>query len=194
MPKWPTGCECVSAVMLLNYLKIPISVDDFIQYMPKRNLMVVDGISYGESPDEFFIGSPYDRKSFGCYAGVIVNTINTYAKKNNLDIRAVNISSLSTGDMIQKYIINGIPIIYWATIDLVPSKPGPSWMLVGRNDCFTWKSNEHCMLLVGVEREYYVFNDPWNNNGIIKYPKALVEQRHNEMYSMAVAIDYSMDR
>ena len=189
MPTWPTGCESVSTVMLLNYLDVPISVDDFISQLPKKDLWEVNGKMYGESPDEFFIGTPYNSNSFGCYANVIVNTINKYATVNQLNIHAIDISSLSTEEMILKYVSRNMPVIYWATIDLVPSKKGPTWLLKEGNKSFSWISNEHCMLLVGETEDNYIFNDPWNNNGVIQYPKSIVEQRHHEMRSMAVTVE-----
>jgi uncharacterized protein YvpB len=34
---WPTGCESVSAVMLLKYLGLPVTVDRFIHdYLPQE--------------------------------------------------------------------------------------------------------------------------------------------------------------
>ena len=46
------------------------------------------------------------------------------------------------------------------------------------------------MLLVGYdnEKDGYYFNDPLNNNGIILYNKGLVEKRHEEQFSNAIAI------
>lgn len=187
MPKWPTGCESVTTVMLLKHLGISISVDEFISYLPLNPISAIDGVLFGSSPRESFIGSPYEKTSYGCYSDVIVNTVNHLAVERNLDIIAKDISAMSTEEMINTYVFNGFPVIYWATIDLKPSKIGPSWH-ISESKLFTWKSNEHCMLLVGEQDDRYIFNDPWNNNGVIAYPKKLVEQRHEEMLSMAVSI------
>lgn len=188
MPKWPTGCESVSTVMLLNYLNCDISVDEFITYLPMKPLIQKGELVYGESPREYFIGSPYTDDSFGCYGEVIIKTVNQYAAASRINLRAKDISHLSTDEMIRNYIQKGIPVIYWATIDLKPSYTGPSWYLNQDGQLFTWISNEHCMLLTGEEDDHYIFADPWNNHGIIAYPKPLAEQRHQEMLSMAVSI------
>ena len=190
MPDWPTGCESVSTVMLLNYLDIDVTVDEFISYLPMKSLYTKDGKTYGYSPREYFIGSPYNTHSFGCYAEVIINTVHAYANAKNLPITATDISSLSTEVIADTYLRNHIPVLYWATIDLKPSRTGPSWILEDRNEIFTWISNEHCMLMVGENTDGYVFLDPWNNNGIKTYPKELVQKRHAELLSMAVAISY----
>lgn len=187
MPKWPTGCESVSTVMLLDYCGISIGVDEFISYLPTSDLMIHDQKLIGQSPFEYFIGSPYDPDSYGCYADVIVNTVNKIASEKGLPVKAIDISELSTADIIERYVKCGIPVLYWATIDLKPSYPGTTWTLPNGTS-FIWINNEHCMLLVGVSDTEYWFNDPWNNHGVIGYPKNIVEMRHLEMRSMAAAI------
>lgn len=189
MPEWPTGCESVSTVMLLNYLGIIIRVEEFVSFLPTQRLIKKDNKLYGYSPHDYFIGSPDDSNSYGCYSDVIIKTVNTIARAKGIPIKATDISNLSTEEIIEQYILRDIPVLYWATIDLKPSGIAESWQLLGHDGkIFTWKSNEHCMLLVGVHDNEYIFNDPWNNNGIISYPKELVIKRHEEMLSMAVAV------
>ena len=67
--KYPTGCESVSAVMLLKYLGYEITVDEFIKNcLECRDMEMRDGKLYGPDPNEYFCGSPYDEESFGIYA------------------------------------------------------------------------------------------------------------------------------
>ena len=67
--RYPTGCESVSAVMLLQYLGIDITVDGFIEtYLEKRDFEERDGVLFGPDPRKYFCGSPYDEDAFGCYA------------------------------------------------------------------------------------------------------------------------------
>lgn len=70
--EWPTGCESVSAVMLLQYLGADISVKQFVeQYLEKEPLVERDGRLYGGNPWKVFVGNPADDQSMGCYAPVI---------------------------------------------------------------------------------------------------------------------------
>lgn len=74
--KHPTGCESVSAVMLLQYLKYDITVDEFIEkYLEKQEFEERGGQLYGPDPNQYFCGSPYDENSFGCYAPVICKAL-----------------------------------------------------------------------------------------------------------------------
>ena len=69
---FPTGCESVSAVMLLHFLGYDISVNEFIdRYLDLQEFEWGNGELYGPDPRNYFCGSPYDAESFGCYAPVI---------------------------------------------------------------------------------------------------------------------------
>ena len=85
---YPTGCESVSAVMLLQFLGVDITVDKFIEdYLEKQSFEERDREMFGPDPRKYFCGSPYDENSFGCYAPVIAHALkqvlgNTYAVKD----------------------------------------------------------------------------------------------------------------
>ena len=54
--KYPTGCESVSAVMLLQYLGYEISVDTFIEkYLEKQPLEKKNGVLYGRIRENIFV-------------------------------------------------------------------------------------------------------------------------------------------
>lgn len=178
---YPTGCESISAVMLLHYLGYNISPEHFIDHcLVKRDLEFHQGVLYGPHPDDAFIGSPYNMEagSYGCYAGCLAAAMNR-AAEGKYRFAAQIEKKISW--LIENYIEKEIPVIFWATLKMEPSFPGKVWHLLGRTGEFQWKENEHCLLLVGYDREKYYFNDPWQNAGCVGYPKDLVEQRYKEM-------------
>lgn len=184
--RFPTGCESVSTVMLLQYLGYDITVDEFIEkYLEQRKLEERDGQLYGPSPDEYFCGSPYDEDSFGCYAPVICKALKKAAGKQ---YRIINETGTSMEELLANYIDKGTPVIFWACINMREPVTGPEWKLFDREETFTWISNEHCMLLVGYDNDGYYFNDPYENNGVIRYEKKLVEDRHKAQHGMAVGV------
>ncbi len=80
---YPTGCESVSATMLLQYLGYEITVDEFIRnYVPCVPMQERDGQLYGPDPRKAFCGSPYDKDSFGCYAPVICEALQKAVDRN----------------------------------------------------------------------------------------------------------------
>ena len=190
--EWPTGCESVSAVMLLQYLGIEISVKEFVErYLEKEPFFEKNGTFYGGNPWNVFVGDPADDRSMGCYAPVIVNALKRVFKEKELvteKFEPVDLSGVSMERLLRDYINNDTPVIFWASLDLKETITGPEWILTDSGKLFTWRSNEHCMLLVGYDEENYYFNDPWHNHGTIGYSKELVEKRHAEQYGMAVSV------
>ena len=186
--------------MLLRFLGYEISVDEFIEkYLDCCEFEMRDGQLYGPDPKEYFCGSPYNEDDFGCYAPVICKALEkvfrVYASKLQGDSEALDIAYKAvdeTGtpihELLERYIDKGMPVIFWACIDMREPIVGPEWKLLDTGADFTWISNEHCMLLVGYDDDGYYFNDPYESHGLVHYPKQLVEERHQAQYGMAVGV------
>ena len=186
--EYPTGCESISAVMLLHYLGILVSADEFIgQYLDQEPMEIREGRLYGPNPFRCFAGSPYDSESFGCYPPVIVNALNRVFAAKQIKKQAADITGMPMQSILERYIDRDIPVIFWASIDLKETIPGPGWLLSDGSE-FLWTSNEHCMLLVGYDEGLYYFNDPWQNHGCVGYPRELAEKRHRELREMASVV------
>lgn len=193
-PRYPTGCESVSSVMLLQHLGYEITVDEWIkQYLEQQEFETKDGIIYGGNPRKVFCGNPYREDGMGCYAPVICKTLDrVFSDKVSVtgsSFQAVDETGTSMTKLRKKYIDRGMPVVFWACIDMKEPVTGPDWQLADEPEkTFTWISNEHCMLLVGYDEIGYYFNDPYENHGVIRYEKELVEQRHKAQYAMAVGV------
>ena len=184
--KYPTGCESVSTVMLLQYLGYEITVDEFIEnYLEKRDFETKEGQLYGADPNLYFCGSPYDKDSFGCYAPVICKALE---KVIGTEYEVINETDTSMEELIKQYLDQDMPVVFWACINMREPIVGPSWKLLDSGEEFTWISNEHCMLLVGYDEEGYYFNDPHENRGLMHYEKELLLNRHAAQYNMAVGV------
>lgn len=182
------ACESISAVMALQYLGMDISVDDFINdYLETGEVPYYDkdGVYRGSSPWEVFPGNPTDETGWGCYAPVIVNALNKLLDKDQYDVHELYNEKIS--NLCKNYIDNGIPVIFWATIDMQAPYKGSSWNLIDSDEEFTWIRPMHCVLLVGYDDDYYYFNDPWQKKAI-KYKKAEVERAYRGLYQQAVAV------
>ena len=187
-PRWPTGCESVSAVMLLRYLGYDITVDEFIENdLEIQDFREENGEIFGPDPRKYFCGSPYDPDAFGCYAPVIVNALSkVFAGEKKYE--AADETGISEKELLEKYIDRGMPVIFWACIDMREPVTGPQWRLRDAGEWFTWISNEHCMLLVGYDDEKYYFNDPHNGNGLTGYARDIVETRRRAQHMQAVGV------
>ncbi len=192
---YPTGCESVSAVMLLRFLGMRITVDEFIgQYLDQQEFQTRDGELYGPDPWNAFCGSPYDEDAFGCYAPVIVRALNRALQERAEEIssgvryEAIDETGTELSELCRNYIDHGMPVVCWACIHMREPVVGPGWRLLESGESFTWISNEHCMLLVGYDETGYWFNDPYDHNGVIHYPKETVENRHRAQHKQAAGL------
>ena len=181
-----TGCESVSAVMLLHYLGYPVSIDEFVRnYLDREDFEERDGVLYGPDPWKVFAGDPYDREAMGCYVPVIRNSLMRVLGDR---YEVIDETGRPLSYLIENYIDRDMPVILWATIDMKDIIIGPEWKLKDSGETFVWRSNEHCMLLVGYDEDNYIFNDPWQNNGVIGYEKTLLEDRYAKQYSQALGL------
>lgn len=183
----PTGCEIVSATMLLRYYGNQTSIYDFVdKHLEIAEKQYINGIPYAPTPDEAFIGNPRKSNGYGCYPPVIERALKSI-------LGGAYTPKVTTGTpietLIKNYIDNDIPVLLWATINMLPSYSGDSWYTKSTGERFTWTAQEHCMVLVGYDNENYYFNDPYNSNGFIGYRKVLLEARFRELGMRSLVIE-----
>ncbi|MBQ8515785.1 MAG: C39 family peptidase [Ruminococcus sp.] len=185
LPDFPTGCESVSAVMLLQYAGEELSVSAFIdQYLDRSDHFYhMNGLCYGPDPSACFIGDPRTETSYGCMATVIEKA---FLRFFGSDERYVNTTGLTLPVLCEEYISCGIPVMVWVSLKMEAPIPGSTWHL-SDGSSYQWLANEHCMVLIGYDEQYYYFNDPYTGT-CQKYEKALSEKRHEafELQSLAV--------
>ncbi len=186
MPDFPTGCESVSAVMALNYFEKDITVADFVDnYLDKSfKFYTKDGVLYGPDPYEVYVGDPRVENSYGCMAPVIEKALNKYLEGSMSVKRYVGVP---LQDLCAKYVDNDIPVLVWVTIAMIESFDSTQWE-TENNGRFIWPGNEHCMLLVGYDKNYYYMNDPYKN-AMLLYPRSKTETRYSELGSQAIVIE-----
>ena len=189
--RWVYGCESVSAVMLLQYYGIPVQPDEFIdEYLPRAYSTEVAGRMIARHPAYYYINDPRDFTGWGCYAPCIAralqNTLEAYGLQEVYTVS--DVTGLTAAQLCQRYVRHGLPVVFWATLDMIPAGEYVHWTLPSGEE-FAWRQNEHCLLLVGWDEENFWFNDPWQNHGCCAYPRAVVEQRHAEQGMYAVVLE-----
>lgn len=160
-PNLPTGCEPTAAAMVLQYHGANVTVGDFAGKWLKCSSRFYwkDGKRYGPDLHEIFAGNPFSEASYGCYAGPIVQAVNTHGQ----DFTARKITGQTLAQLCQEYIDMDKPLAVWV-------------------------DGEHCMVLVGHNDKEYIFNDPRAGRRV-SYRRSLAEQRFAQMGSQAVYID-----
>ncbi len=178
----PTGCETVSAAMVLNYWQQEILPTDLAEQLPSENIRWDEsGKCYGPDPNEVFVGSPFTTWGYGCFAPVIEELIHETAPL----LEAETLYDQTLEQLYTDYVCRGVPVLIWCTICQLKTSPGTVWELPS-GETFTWPNNEHCMVLVGEQNGRWVCMDPYNGNGRITVDKDLLADRYDSMGSQAV--------
>ncbi len=182
-----TGCELVSTAMVLDYYGCDASVEDVINRTPASGLTQTQNGLVGDSPSEYFIGDPRSSHGFGCYAPVVVSVMNSFFEGQKSK-KAVDLTGCGIDELISLYIEKDNPVLIWATSNMKEPKKGDTWILKNTGGTFQWISGEHCLVLVGYDKNNYYFNDPYASNGIIPFEKGLVAERYGALGKQAVAV------
>ena len=179
LPKLPTGCETVSATMVMNYYDIDITATEFAEKWLLCDYQFIKSgdKTFGPDPNEVFVGDPFEAYGYGCYAPAMEKAIN----KSELNCKAEVITKKSLDELCSEYVSKGEPVLVWVTLRMGEPKEGESWY-IDDDTPFTWTTGEHCMVLVGYNDKYYFFNDPMTG-GVVAYKKDLSQQRF-EVFGM----------
>lgn len=179
-PELPTGCEATALTIVLNNLGFKVDKCNIVDnYLPKT--------SEQYSLNTYFIGDPYSASGFGCNAPVIVKTANKYLSDANSKFTAESITG-STPDQLYKYVSQGIPVICWATIDMLDTQVSATWTAADTGETINFMENEHCTVLVGynTDNDTVTLNDPWS--GIITYSMSVFELRYHQLGNQAIIL------
>ena len=186
----PTGCESVSAAMALQYLGFSVTAEDFARdHLPSAPFYRdTGGIWHGPDPRRAFVGDPHDPDALGCWAPAIKSGMSRFlaglARDKAGIYRVKNETGAELGYLCRRYIDRGIPVLIWISIDLRPTVNGPWYRTEPEGQPFMWISNEHCVVLSGYDREHYICCDPWEDRGVVRYPRETVWQRHRELFAI----------
>lgn len=185
---YPNGCESVSAVMVLQYLDVDITVEDFVNlYLDKGMSPCLDeeGRLIGCDPWKAYPGSPYDETGWGCFAPVIVNAMNKFLDKSEFVVEEMCDVPLET--LCAEFIDNDIPVLIWATVDMDETREGNTWTVPDTGKRISWINPMHCLVLVGYDDTDYYFNDPMSKKQC-GYRKKDVESAYKAMGCQAIAV------
>lgn len=191
-PSLPTGCEATALTIALQYDGFSAEKTDIAKtYLPKMLFYTLNNIYYGADFQYVFPGDPMTSYGYGCYAPAIVATANAYFTAQKNASYAENLSGTSFEDLFP-YIAAGRPVVFWGTMGMRAPETGGSWT-TPEGDTATWVSHEHCLVLMGYDKNAGTVSvaDPLRGN--VTYDLDLVAQRYNQMGKQAVIIHATTD-
>lgn len=178
-PKLPTGCEIVSAAMLLRWAGVQVSVNEIANAIPRGALPYQsNGKMVGGNPDYEFVGNPYQESGFGVFHQPIAACINKYKPAQDLTGCSFN--------RLLKVIDSNQPVIVWTTINMKQPQINSIWYDIKGNKV-VWKTPEHAVLLIGYTKTHVIVNDPLAG-ACVKYNRSDFEKYWVYMGRQAVTI------
>lgn len=193
-PDYPNGCEAASAVMLLNWAGIDISLSDFIDnFLPRSNVYDENGYRYGPDPSAYYAGNPADlSRGWGVFEPAILNTmanITTKKYEESDENAAYILSSSNTDGKITLDALSRInqPAMIWVTQDYSKATDVYEWFSYDRKRTYTYPKNAHVVVLTGSDAENYYINDPLKGKDI-KVNKQQLSDSFNSMGAQYISI------
>ena len=162
-PELPTGCECVSATIVLNYYGAGMGKTELVDRY----------LTYSEDPYQGFCGgSPYDQPDGSdlqwVAPGPVVNAMNQALSERGMNYTAVDITGTDF-DTLLSYVDNGQPVLFWGLENM--------------------RYGDHTLVLMGYDRNKNIcyFADPMKN-GIQSYDINKSRDAYNSRGKMSAVV------
>lgn len=182
---YPTGCEAVSAAMVLNYHGYNVSASKIVNAIPMGEPKHQEnGKWVGGNPFEVFVGHPskgLSTGSYGCFSKPLVQAMQTVAGD-----KVKNISGCSV-DTLFEYVEKGEPVVVWCVKNGNPTKKGVTWSYPDGSGSFEELTGEHCAVLIGYDSSYVYLNDPSAGKNVTQSISDF-ERNFKKLYSQAVVV------
>lgn len=184
---YPTGCEAVSATMVLKYKGYKVSVQNIIDNTQSgsKKYKGDDGNWYGGNPFEEFVGRPHlglGKGSYGVFAKPIASAMSNYAGG-----KVKNISGCSEKALLN-YVSKGNPVVVWCVKNAGNLKKGVVWTYEDRSGTFQELIGEHCAVLIGYDEDYVYLNDPSAGQNV-KQSRSKFMSNWKQLYQQAIVVE-----
>lgn len=188
-------CETYACTMLLQYLDFDIDVPEFV-----NNYLTIKPVSYGDDgnlygPDMNSAFAGDINEGYGINAPGMAKCMNKYLDEKGSKLTAYPLSGESLEDLCREYVINDIPVMVWSTAYLQEPYVKASWIVnyVDENasheigDTVDWQMHEHCMVLIGYDKENYYLSDSVAGE-VSAFEKEAFEERYKQIGTQAIVV------
>ncbi|SCB86887.1 Uncharacterized protein BW664_00525 [Bacillus mycoides] len=180
LPELDRGCEVTSLAMMLQYAGVSVDKMKLANEIKKVDFMA-DGVR--GNPNEGFVGNIYtfSESGYGVYHGPLFQLAKKY-----LPNKAVDLTGKSIEEM-YKSVKAGQPVVMITNATYAP---------LDEDEFTTWETNsgdvsitynEHCVVLVGYDKESVYIRDPLDDSLDVKVPRGNFEQAWVQMGSQAIS-------
>jgi uncharacterized protein YvpB len=189
------GCETYACTMLLNILGFDLDehtiADNYLNchYVYKSD----DGFAAGPDLYSAFAGTAY--AGWGVYAPSMAKSMNQYLADQKSNLKAYPMENVELEDLVEQYVSKGVPVMIWATTNMEEPYVFDTWEVnyVDENaktkigDTFSWYMHEHCLVLIGYDKDNYYFGDSTAGK-ISCFKKDLVKKRYEQLFKQSIVV------
>ncbi|TMV48905.1 peptidase C39 [Paenibacillus mesophilus] len=159
LPELFNGCEVTSLAMLLEAAGHPVDKMELADRVAKDTTPVVwsedGGVESWGNPDIGFVGDMTgETDGFGVYHGPVFQLL-----AEILPGRAEDLTE-EPFDKLLAAVADGRPVVIWTNINFAPETVMETWLSDAGPVLMSW--NEHAVLLVGYDADYFYVNDPFD--------------------------------
>lgn len=191
-PDYPNGCEAASAVMLLQYEGINLTLKEFIEsYLLTDKVYEENGERFGPNPAFHYAGDPSSpNRGWGALEPVIISAISKVISAKDADYLKNNSLMSSSTKKLPLYLVaaNTHPSLIWITQDYQKSDEVYEWFSYDSKNTYTYPKKSHTVLLTGMDEKYYYINDPLKAEKNIPIPKEQLEATFDSMGRQFISI------
>ncbi|MFE6139100.1 C39 family peptidase [Bacillus sp. NPDC057893] len=180
LPELDRGCEVTSLAMMLQYAGVSVDKMELANEIKKVNFLD-DGVR--GNPNEGFVGNIYtfSESGYGVYHGPLFQLAKKYLPNEAVDLTGKSIEEM------YKSVKAGQPVVMITNATYAP---------LDEDEFTTWETNsgdvfitynEHCVVLVGYDKESVYIRDPLDDSLDVKVPRGNFEQAWVQMGSQAIS-------
>ncbi|WP_002204520.1 C39 family peptidase [Bacillus cereus] len=180
LPELDRGCEVTSLAMMLQYAGVSVDKMKLANEIKKVNFLD-DGVR--GNPNEGFVGNIYtfSESGYGVYHGPLFQLAKKYLPNEAVDLTGKSIEEM------YKSVKAGQPVVMITNATYAP---------LDEDEFTTWETNsgdvsitynEHCVVLVGYDKESVYIRDPLDDSLDVKVPRGNFEQAWVQMGSQAIS-------
>jgi len=180
LPELERGCEVTSLAMMLQYAGVSADKMKLANEIKKVNF-IEDGVR--GNPNEGFVGNIYtfSESGYGVYHGPLFQLAKIYLPNKAVDLTGKSIEE------IYKSVKAGQPAVMITNATFAPLDEDEFTIWETNSGDVSITYNEHCVVLVGYDKESVYIRDPLNDSLDVKVPREDFEQAWVQMGSQAIS-------
>lgn len=180
LPELDRGCEVTSLAMMLQYAGITVDKMKLANEIKKVDFMN-DGVR--GNPNEGFVGNIYtfSESGYGVYHGPLFQLAKKYLPNKAVDLTGKSIEELYKSVKLEQPVV----MITNATFAPLDKDEFTTWETNSGDVSITY--NEHCVVLIGYDKEFVYIRDPLNESLDVKVPRESFEKAWMQMGSQAIS-------